>query len=161
MYERACEIVNTCRVDQRSFKGYLGRWMAATTQMAPFTYNQIMTKLQASAVAAAKSCTGGAQQTTCGLKWTEEQWDHTTDLGQEMAALEVIQSNLISLVVPPVTQSDGGTSEGNPNAGSTQPSPKPHVATMPITTADKAGAGILTVLMMVTIGGSAGFLVWD
>lgn len=161
MYERACETVDTCRVDQRSFKGYLARWMADTTQMAPFTYDQVMTKLQASAVAAAKTCTAGPNQTTCGLKWTAEQWDGSTDLGQEMAVLEVIQSNLITRVAPPVTSSHGGTSKGNPNAGGSVSNPGPHVLTMPITTGDRAGAGILTVLMMITIGGSAGFLVWD
>ncbi|KAJ5618790.1 Six-hairpin glycosidase [Penicillium lagena] len=161
MYERACETVNTCMVDQRSFKGYFARWMAATTQAAPFTYDLVMPKLRASASAAAKTCTGGDQHTTCGLKWTEEKWDNSRDFGQQMAALEVIQANLITKVAAPVTDDNGGTSKGNPNAGATPEDPRPHVLTMPITTADKAGAGILTALMMVGIASSTGFLIWD
>ena len=161
MYERACETVNTCMVDQRSFKGYLARWMAATTQIAPFTYDQIMPKLKASAQAAAKACTGGEQGTTCGLKWTDQQWDHTKDFGQQMAALEVIQANLITRVAAPVTGDNGGTSKGNPNAGGSAPEPKPKALSYTITTADRAGAGILTVMMMVTIGGSCGWMIWD
>lgn len=78
-----------------------------------------------------------------------------------MAALEVIQSNLITRVDPPVTQDDGGTSKGDPGAGGEPPEPKPQALSFPITTADKAGAGILTALMMVTIGGSCGWLIWD
>lgn len=148
-------------VDQRSFKGYLARWMAATTQMAPFTYDQLMPKLKASAEAAAKTCTGGDKGTTCGLKWTEQKWDHTKDFGQQMAALEVIQANLITRVAPPVTSNDGGTSKGNPGAGGKPKEPKPFALSFPITTADRAGAGILTALMMITIGGSCGWLIWD
>lgn len=148
-------------VDQRSFKGYLARWMAATTQIAPFTFDQIMPKLQASAEAAAKSCSGGVQGTTCGLKWNLGYWDGTTDFGQQMAALDVIQSNLITRVAPPASKGHGGTSKGNPGAGGDPQPPKPKELSFPITTADKAGAGILTVLMMVSIGGSCGWLIWD
>ncbi|KAJ5671435.1 Six-hairpin glycosidase [Penicillium longicatenatum] len=161
MFERACELVNTCMVDQRSFKGYLARWMAATTQLAPFTYDTIMPKLKASATAAAKACDGGPEGTTCGLKWTEQKWDTTTDFGQQMAALEVIQANLITKVAAPVTSDDGGTSKGDPSAGGKPPQPTPDALSYPITTGDRAGAGILTAMMMITVGGSAGWLVWD
>lgn len=161
MFERACEPVNTCMVDQRSFKGYLARWMAATTQMAPFTFDQLMPKLKASAEAAAKTCTGGPQGTTCGLKWTLQQWDQTKDFGQQMAALDVIQANLVTQVDPPVTQDTGGTSKGNPGAGGDPPEPKPKALSYPITTADRAGAGVLTLMIMVTIGGLCGWLIWD
>ena len=65
MYERACESVGTCQTDQKSFKAYFSRWMAATTQMAPFTYDLIMPKIRASALAAAQTCTGGPNHTSC------------------------------------------------------------------------------------------------
>jgi mannan endo-1,6-alpha-mannosidase len=161
MYERACETVNTCMVDQRSFKGYLARWMAATTQMAPFTFDQIMPKLKATAEAAAKTCTGGPKGSSCGMKWTEKKWDNTRDFGQQMAALEVIQANLVTRVAAPVTDHDGGTSKGDPSAGGKPEQPKPGSLMRDITTADRAGAGILTAMMMVAIGGSAGWLCWD
>lgn len=148
-------------VDQRSFKGYLARWMAQTTQMAPFTYDKVMKRLRASGQAAAKTCTGGSKGTTCGLKWTDQQWDKTKDFGQQMAALEVIQANLITRVSAPVTDDDGGTSKGNPNAGTKPPKTVPPALAYSITTADKAGAGILTALVMIGIGGSAGWLIWE
>ncbi|KAJ5110540.1 Six-hairpin glycosidase [Penicillium argentinense] len=161
MFERACETVNTCMVDQRSFKGYLARWMAATTQMAPFTYDQIMPKLKATGEAAARTCTGGPKGRSCGMKWTEKKWDNTRDFGQQMAALEVIQSNLVTRVAPPVTDDNGGTSKGDPSAGGKPEQPKPDALSYEITTADRAGAGILTAMMMVLVGGSAGWLCWD
>ncbi|KAJ5758945.1 CAZyme family GH76 [Penicillium odoratum] len=161
MFERACETVNTCMVDQRSFKGYLARWMAATTQLAPFSYDLIMPKLKASGQAAAQACNGGPDGVTCGLKWTEKKWDTTIDFGQQMAALEVIQANLITKVAAPVTSNDGGTSKGDPSAGGKPPQPTPDALSYRITTADRAGAGILTAMMMITLGGSAGWLIWD
>lgn len=148
-------------VDQRSFKGYLARWMAATTQLAPFTYDLIMPKLKATASAAAKSCSGGDDGSTCGMKWTDEKWDHTRDFGQQMAALETIQSTLITRVAAPVTSDDGGTSKGNPNAGNIPQKPDPASLLRPITTADRAGAGILTILMIIGVGGSTSWLCWE
>jgi mannan endo-1,6-alpha-mannosidase len=152
MQEVACEGVGRCDVDQQSFKAYLARWMAATTKMAPWTYDTIMAKLGPSALAAAAQCSGGANGMTCGLKWTNgANWDGSNGVGQQMAALEVIQSNLIQQVGGPVTNSTGGTSQGDPNAGS-----KPAAAILqqgPATTGDKAGAGILTALVLVSFVG--------
>lgn len=161
MYERACEPVNTCEVDQRSFKGYLAKWMAQTTQMAPFTFDWIMPKLQTSAKAAAQTCTGGSDNAACGLKWTSRKWDGMQDVGLQIAALEAIQSILISRVDPPVTHDDGGTSKGDPGGGSTPHPPPPHSLTMNITTADRAGAGILTVLMSAFVIGSTGWVLYE
>ncbi|KAL4804157.1 glycosyl hydrolase family 76-domain-containing protein [Aspergillus unguis] len=147
MYERACETVGTCMIDQRSFKGYLARWMAAATQFAPFTYDMVMPKLRASANAAAKTCTGGPDGTACSLRWTEQK--HTAgplDVGMQLAALEVIQSTLIKRVDPPVSQDNGGESQGNPAGGFEGPAPPPELTTRPISAGDRAGAAILTIL---------------
>ncbi|KAL4890637.1 glycoside hydrolase [Aspergillus ambiguus] len=161
MYERACEPIDTCKVDQRSFKGYLARWMAQTTQMAPFTFDWVMPKIRASAKAAAETCTGGSDNGMCGLKWAQRKWDGMKDVGLQIAALEVIQSTLISRVDPPVTNDNGGTSKGNPGGGSEPAPPTPHSLTMDITTADRAGAGILTVLMSVFVIGSTGWALYE
>ncbi|KAL4912664.1 glycosyl hydrolase family 76-domain-containing protein [Aspergillus aurantiobrunneus] len=140
MFERACEPRNTCKLDQRSFKGYLARWMAASTQMAPFTYNMVMPKLRASASAAAKTCTGGSDHATCGLKWTAQQYTGgPKDVGIQMAALEVIQSTLAEQVEPPVSEGHGGQSKGNPAAGSDDDSQSaaPAMAIRHISTGDR------------------------
>jgi mannan endo-1,6-alpha-mannosidase len=148
MQEVACENNGKCDVDQHSFKAYLARWMAATTKMAPFTSNAIMAKLAPSAQAAAQQCSGGDDGRTCGLKWTMgTTWDGSYGVGQEMAALEVIQSNLIAHVAGPVTNSTGGTSQGN-NAAGTKSTSNP-VSTGPATEADKVGAGFVTTIVLV------------
>lgn len=152
MYEFACEDHGTCETDQESFKAYLARWMGATTQLANFTGPQLMPKLAASAKGAAKACTGSGpsgskSHSQCGLKWTTGEFDGQTGIGEQMAALEVIQANLIQDADDPVTNKTGGTSQGNPGGGLDspfdQPTP-PEWMDHPITLGDKVGAGLLT-----------------
>lgn len=159
MYEVACEPNGKCNVDQRSFKGYLARWMAATSRVAPWTHDQIMAKLQASAKAAALQCSGGSSGTMCGLRWTlGASYDGSIGVGEQMAALEVIQSNLVNRVAGPVTSKSGGTSKGDPNAGTDSGGigGKSNTVVL-ITTADRVGAGILTTIVLAIILGG-GFL---
>lgn len=158
MYEVACEPNGKCDVDQRSFKAYLARWMAATTKIAPWTHDLIMPKLKASAQAAAKQCSGGTDGKTCGLKWTTGGvWDGSYGVGEQMSALEVIQSLLIDQVSGPLTNQTGGTSKSNPSAGShSETSP---LMFSPTTTGDKVGAGFLTTIILITILGGAWWMV--
>jgi len=157
MYEVACEPQTNCNNDQKSFKAYLARWMAATIKVAPFTRDTLLPLLQSSALAAAKSCTGGAG-TTCGAKWTTGAFDGDVGPGQQMSALEVIQSNLIDYVQGPVSNFTGGTSTGNNLAG-TGGDHSPQAPLAPISTGDRAGAGILTALVIVSVLGCAWWMV--
>ena len=167
MFEIACEPRANCNVDQQSFKAYLARWMAGTAKVAPFTHDAIMKRLRGSAVAAAKQCTGGARGVTCGTRWYEDGWDGTYGVGQQMNALEVFQSNLADLVPGPLSNSTGGTSRGNPSAGTGPDSASSGGgggggragSTDPITTGDRAGAGILTALVVVFVLGGAWYVV--
>jgi mannan endo-1,6-alpha-mannosidase len=63
-----------------------------------------------------------------------------------MCALEVVQSNLIDYVDGPLTNKTGGTSVGDPLAGSHSNDNPDQFDT--IKTADKAGATILTLLVL-------------
>jgi len=72
-----------------------------------------------------------------------------------MNALEVIQANLIEFVTSPLTSGTGGTSQGNPNAGSGAAAALP--VGYVIDKGDKAGAGILTLLFG---GGSLAAAAW-
>jgi mannan endo-1,6-alpha-mannosidase len=155
MTESACEPRRNCNVDQRSFKAYLGRWMAATTKVAPWTHDDIMPLLQTSAQAAADTCTGGDNGQMCGMRWWQGAYDGSTGVGEQMSALEVIQSNLIDSVPGPVSQGSGGISKGDPSAGTGGDGPTYER----ITTGDRAGAGILTALMVVIILGGTWWLV--
>lgn len=71
-----------------------------------------------------------------------------------MQALSVIGATTIHSGIAPKSLKSGGTSKENPDAGNSagaSPIKKPSA----ITTADKAGAGILTVLcIFIVIGGS-------
>lgn len=94
MYEQACEPVNTCNTDMKSFKAYLSRFMWATSKLLPAFTSQIEKLLTPSAIAAAKTCTGGERGTICGQKWYVGGNDGKVDLGHQMCALEIIQGLL-------------------------------------------------------------------
>ena len=155
MYE-ACEKPANCDIDQRSFKAYLARWMAATTVRAPFTYDTLMPLLQSSATAAIKTCTGGPSGNACGLQWTSSAFDGSLGVGEQLSVLEVVQSLLSPTVRGPVSAANGGTSKGNPSAGTGGTTPT-GLQTKTITAADQAGAGILTLL---AVGAFVGGLWW-
>lgn len=157
-FEVSCEeALIHCTIDMYSEKAFLTRWMAATTKVAAYTYGTIMPKLRTSAEAAALQCSGGANGRMCGLSWSKkENWDGTSGVGQQMAALEVVQSNLITEAKAPVTNSTGGTSIGDPNAGTQTPIDPAQEA--PSTTADKAGAGILTGVIAIGVVGMLGWM---
>ncbi|BDD61681.1 hypothetical protein MAP00_006714 [Monascus purpureus] len=148
MTEVFCENTH-CDVDQRSFKAYLSRWMAATTSKAPFTYDLLMPRLRASAAAAALQCNG--PDNACGLRWTRgADYDGSTGVGEQMSALDVFQANLADRVPPRVTNSTGGTSKGDPNAGTRNSDEKfLGISEMKIAVGDQVGAGVLTSIFVV------------
>lgn len=98
MFEQNCERTNGCDTDQFSFKAYLSRWMAKSTLMLADLGSTIQPLLQASAQAAAASCAGGASGRMCGTKWYVGGWDGSQGVGQQMSALETIQSLLVGTV---------------------------------------------------------------
>ena len=81
-------------------------------------------------------------------------------VGQQMGALEVIQANLIDQVPVPVTNNTGGTSKGDPGAGGGgSSSSNPALSQDPITGKDKAGAGVLTTLVLISVIGGAWWMI--
>ena len=171
--EVTCEttIPPTCNKDEPAFKGFLARWMAVTTQLAPWTSKVIMPKLQKSAQAAATVCTGqinpGHNQipgTVCGRRWYQTIWDGQSGPGEQMSALSVFQTLLIPGAPAPISAATGGTSQSQPGAGGNGPldptTPDEPVYTNPITTGDKAGAAILTILGAMLPLGSVSWMVW-
>ncbi|KAL7816359.1 glycosyl hydrolase family 76 domain-containing protein [Trichoderma aethiopicum] len=163
MSEVACESVNTCNVDEHSFKAYLTRWLTMMIKWAPHTYDTISPYLRASSIAAAKQCQGGDNGRMCGLIWYDGKYDGSTGVGQQMAALEITMSNLIQNSSAPVTEHSGGTSKGDPGGGGddigrNQP-PGPSYG--PINGGDRFGAAILTLLVIGTVVGAMVFLFID
>jgi mannan endo-1,6-alpha-mannosidase len=154
MYEQACQPKNTCDTDQRCFKAIYSRFLGLTALMAPTLSSQIMTLLASSASAAAGTCNGGSDGHTCGLNWLQTGWDDVWGLGEQMSALEVIQANLVNTKPAPLTNSTGGTSKGSGDAGSNSASTNLLTNTLTVTTKDKAGAGIVTVLCVALMVGT-------
>jgi mannan endo-1,6-alpha-mannosidase len=102
LVETACEQYSTCDVDQYSFKGYTSRFMGKILNrwlvqepVHSIAKAFIQEILVSSAVGAAHSCSGASNGQECGLKWYTGEWDNTIGAGQEMAALETIQSLLV------------------------------------------------------------------
>jgi len=162
LVERVCEASGLCDIDQQSFKGYLTRWMAGTTQMAPYTFGEIMPALQRNAAAAAAACTGspaegfnGIPGTACGFRWTGG-FDGLVGVGEQMNALSAIMYTLVSRVATPVTSTTGGTSKGNPNAGMVQTDPTNRLA--PITMGDRVAGGFLTTAIIFSVLGGSFFV---
>ena len=119
--------------------------------MAPYTADQIFPLLATSAVAAGATCTGTGATMTCSLQWTLGTYDgRARGVGELLSLFNVLNSNLIKFVAPPVTGNTGGTSQGDPNAG-TQGNPVVGTVT-PATTGDKALAGVLTGTCAIMLG---------
>ncbi|XXG99841.1 Mitochondrial import inner membrane translocase subunit tim22 [Hypoxylon texense] len=165
--ERPCESFNSCDFDQQSFKGYLMRWMASASQMAPFTFDTLMPLVKSSATAAAQQCSGsppaadfkGQPGTACGFKWTDKaSFDGLVGVGEQMSALSAIQYTLVKKqdVKVPVTADTGGTSVGNVNAG--RPPDEYMPMTVEITTGEKVAAGFLTTAVAFSVMGASFFI---
>ncbi|SCU85288.1 LAMI_0C10726g1_1 [Lachancea mirantina] len=151
LFESACQGKTSvsCNNDQRSFKAYFSRFLGLTAQLVPETRPQIMEWLETSAKGAAQSCSGGYDGHTCGLNWFYDGWDGWYGLGEQMAALEVMQ-NLRCLQRPaPYTATTGGSSIGNGAAG-TEQAPT-NLSPLDITAGSRAAAGIITAVIGLTI----------
>jgi mannan endo-1,6-alpha-mannosidase len=158
MTEVACENNGKCDTDQRSFKAYLARWLGYTAIVAPWTRGQIDPLLKASAKAAAAQCNAGEDQVSCGLRWVDNGVnDGSFGVGEQMAALEIVQALLYPTVGGPATAERGGLSLSDPNAGIEAPDDDGAAALDSITTKDKTFASILTI---VVVGGSLGGALW-
>jgi len=164
-YEVACEgRQGACSTDMLSFKGYVHRWLAGVTQVAPFTKDVILPVLRHSAQAAVNQCTGGPSGRKCGFYWSSNQYidtsvDGTTGAGEAMNVLAAVSSLLVSEASPPTTNETGGTSKGDYGAGSSFTSFTEELR--PIGPGDRAGAAIVTFLILAGAVGMFGWMSWD
>ncbi|KAK3299698.1 glycoside hydrolase [Chaetomium fimeti] len=159
-FELPCERRRGCTPDMLTFKGYVHRWLSVATKLAPHTAEIILPLLRKSAEAAAKQCTGGATGRVCGFYWSggvfvDPAVDHTSGAGEAMNVLAAVSSLLIDQAPPPATNATG-ISKGDINAGSRSRGASEPLE--PITTADRAGAGILTMLILAGFIGTWGWM---
>ncbi|KAJ2905678.1 putative glycoside hydrolase family 76 protein [Zalerion maritima] len=168
MTEVACEPVNLCDIDQQSFKAYLSRWLAVTTKWAPWTYDTIMPWLRSSAEAAAETCVAGSNGRMCGMKWSSEVegW-HPDDLlgvGQQMAAMEILIANMMDEVKAPLSSNTGGTSQGDPSAGTEdigRTEPPTGFQWAKIDAGDRVGGWMVTAVLILFLLTAIAFMIID
>ena len=153
--EHSCELPDSiqCKTDMLSFKGYLFRWLAYTAQICPHLKAPIQKSIKTSMAAAIKSCNGNV----CSFRWTSNTFDpEHSGAGEQMNMIAGLSVLLMDEqgITGPLTNKTGGTSQGDPNAGFTPSFTRTYE---PITTGSRAGAGILTFMI---ITGLIAVLTW-
>jgi hypothetical protein len=158
-----CEQRDICNYDQESFKAYLSRWLGTSIQMAPFTYDLIMPKLSHSAIRAAQTCTGASRHNggdyQCGMRWWQDGYDGKYSVGSQMCALNIVSVLNAASAPAPFSEHTGGTSKGNPGLNTNDDSTRLPVYHEDITTADRAGAAIVTIMVAVFMIGGAWWII--
>ncbi|KAJ5910692.1 Mannan endo-1-6-alpha-mannosidase DCW1 [Penicillium tannophilum] len=153
--EKLCEPTEVCNDNEILFKGLVSSWLSFTALLVPSTYDTILPVLQTSGQAAAKSCTGH-DNNTCGVRWYKSAYDGWIGMEEEISATNIFVANMIAFdSSAPVTSSTGGNSTSDPTAGENDTSTS--TTESAITTGDKAGAGILTVVF---VSGWVGLMTW-
>ncbi|KAJ5097693.1 mannan endo-1-6-alpha-mannosidase [Penicillium angulare] len=155
--EKTCEAVgNNCDRNQKLFKGLTLMWMANVALVVPETYDKLLKGIQDSATGAAISCSGQGNK-TCGDRWYSG-YDGKIGMEEQISATNAFSVALLPFVKnssAPLNTLTGGNSSSNPNAGTTYDNGLPKFA--PITTGDRAGAGIMTAVF---VGGMVGMAVF-
>ena len=101
----------------QSFKAYLARWMAQAAIVAPSIKANVTTLLSASAQAAAQACAGDVNGSVCGQKWYVGGYDGSFGVGQQLSALETVQSLLLLLggnASTPASEPDQASTSAGP-----------------------------------------------
>jgi mannan endo-1,6-alpha-mannosidase len=161
--EITCQPTGNCNNDALTFRGFLLRWMSFAAQLVPQLADGIWPYLSASGIGAAGQCSGGDTGQICGIEWNTTVWDGTYGPGQQMSALAAVGANMLKVkaLAPPFTTKTGGTSVSDPSAGTNgdNTGQLPEIYTNPISTSDRAGAGIVTALLLVGILGIGWWMV--
>ena len=132
-------------------------WLADIALLVPALKEKILPRLQVSAEGAAKSCTGGGQN-LCGNRWYGG-YDGQNSMENAISGSQIMSAVMLKFLDPssnPVSTTTGGNGTSNPNAGTGQT--QEAAPLRPITTADKAGAGILAVVFVASMIGGAAFM---
>ncbi|KAJ5113012.1 Mannan endo-1-6-alpha-mannosidase DCW1 [Penicillium angulare] len=156
-----CEPTAQCNNNEVLFKGLVVTWLAETALLIPSLYDEILAKLQSTAAGAAKSCTGN-NNNTCGVAWYKQEWDGLQGMEEQISASSAFSVLMLKWMngtdgAAPVTSTTGGNSTGNVHAGEDD-STSSSTNASPITTGDKAGAGILTAVLVSGMVGMAIFM---
>jgi len=151
-----CQDSKKCNNDQRCFKGIYLQQLSQTAVLVPDLQDDIMTAINASAKAAAQSCSGGRDGHTCGMNWNQGSYDDMYGLGEQINAVSAFTSSLVLSKDGPYTAHNGGSSNDTATKGISSGSgsnTNPLEDDRPVTTGDRAGAGIVTAILMIFLIG--------
>lgn len=162
MSEISCEPNMKCDRNQDCFKGFLSSWLTNMAEIVPYTHDKIMPMILESAQGAAQQCSGGDDSTRCGRRWYQDTWDGSTSMESDMSALSVISSTMFmhkKNSQGPLTADTGGKSKSDPTAGADDEDEQP--GELPdISTGDRAGAGVVTVVFVAMWGAAMTWMVY-
>lgn len=149
MYEEGCEPSKSCSLDQQSFKAYLARWLGDTMQVAPYTVSTIEPLLRKTAQAVGKACSG-YNNNTCGLYWTDSNFQKPTGLGEQMSGLEVVLSLLAPDQSSISTAPAGSSSDsGNSSSGASDSDKKrPSAHSKSTSAGNRVGTSMLSIFVL-------------
>jgi mannan endo-1,6-alpha-mannosidase len=115
--ETACSGQGRCSTDQLAFRAPLARALANARDMAgvlddaqKFNTERIIAASAAGAQAQCSSSNG------CGSDWSSAEWDGTSGLGQDLAALEILLATYPRKQLLTLNTTTGGATSG-PNGG--------------------------------------------
>ncbi|CAG8088732.1 unnamed protein product [Penicillium salamii] len=155
-----CEPTGQCDEDANRpiFKGLTISWLADIALIIPSLKEKILPKLQVSAEGAAKACTGD-NQNLCGNRWWYGKYDGQNSMENAMSGSQMMSAIMVKFLDSssvPVSTATGGNGTSDPHAATDSGSGPAQLH--PITTADRAGAGIMTVLFVASMIGGVTFL---
>lgn len=150
VYEEACQPSGRCNNDQRAFKAIYIQQLGQTASLVPSLEDEILSYLNSTATAAAESCSGGSDGHTCGLNWLEQKWDGQYGLGEEICGLAALSYSQLASHPKPFTAYHGGSSSGDFSTSTSTLL----TDNTPVTTGDRAGAGVVTAVLMIFIIGA-------
>lgn len=116
-------------------------------ELIPSSAPKIKQLLSNTAIGLSKTCASSGAVKACGMIWTTGTYDGRDDFGTALTAFNTFNALLAPVGKAPATADNGGTSKGNADAGLDRFDLDDEVVTPP-TVADKAGAGILTFLVL-------------
>ena len=183
LYEPACMSLGpsgrlTCTTDQRCFKAVFAQLIGNTMRILPAARDLMWSRMSTTAQAASFSCDGGRDGFTCGLNWTHSGFDGNSGLGEQISALAAFNAilapdksqiyraaDLPDLYKP--SNSSGGDGQVESSQGAvygygeagTNSTKNITARRLDLDTGDKAGAGVLTAVVVLFLIGSSAWLV--
>ncbi|KAJ6164764.1 hypothetical protein N7470_003436 [Penicillium chermesinum] len=158
--DQTCEATDQCDEDANDplFKGLTISWLMDVALVVPTLKPKILPKIQITASLAGPACTGHGGIACGGHLYG--QYDGQASMENQITAVQVFSAAMLPYLkadAAPANVDTGGnsSSDAKPGGGDTD-------ASLPvyknITTGDRAGAGILTVLFITGLASMGGFL---